>query len=306
MTANKPILVVMVWRGGERYTRCLESIAESTQFFSRVVLSIAADVNSADYKRTQDFCVEHANVEAICANEELPTMAHQDFWVTYLEKSGATPQDWIYWLAYDDQVYTPGMTMLFGGNSPQLTLEADTVYFGPWAMRHEQPEQLWSGNPHEPMETWTSFPKLGPLKLPLITWIADQLKQPTYMQMSGSLIPFRNYVELRDGSPKKTGPMRIEMATAAGTQTKFVQELPKPISVIYGRSNSDRANYGNEARKEDIHLIRWLSRYAQANPTQWVHMITLIAQQMSTIARRKVTKSQPPHEEWRVRGTSSL
>jgi hypothetical protein len=304
MTVKKPILVVMVWRGGERFTRCLESIAESTHFFSRVVLSIAADVNSADYKRTQDFCIKHANVEVICANEELPTMAHQDFWVTYLEKSGVAPQDWVYWLAYDDQVYTPGMTMLFGENSLQLTLEADTVYFGPWAMRHEQPEQLWSGNPLEPMETWTSFPKQGPTKLPLITWIGDQLKQPTYMQMSGSLIPFRNYLELRDGTPKKTGPMRIEMATAAGTKTKYVHELPQPITVIYGRSNSDRANYGKQARKEDSHLMRWLVRYAKANPTQWENVITLISQQAIALTKRKATKSPAPREEWRVRGTT--
>ncbi len=304
MTAVKPILVVMVWRGGERFTRCLESIKESAQFFSRIVLSITSEVNSADYKKAQEFCNQYQNVEVICTKKELPTMAHQDFWVTYLEKSGATPQDWIYWLAYDDQVYPPGMTMLFGANSMQFTLEADSVYFGPWAMRHEQPEQLWSGNPHEPMETWTSFPKQGPTKLPVITWIGDQLKQPTYMQMSGSLIPFRNYLELRDGTPKKTGPMRIEMATAAGTKTKFVQELPKPITVIYGRSNSDRANYGKQARKEDSHLMRWLVRYAKANPTQWGSVITLISQQVMALTKRKATKPPAPREEWRVRGTT--
>ncbi len=304
MTAVKPILVVMVWRGGKRFTRCLESIKESAQFFSRIVLSITSEVNSADHKKSQEFCNQHENVEVICTNKELPTMAHQDFWVTYLEKSGATPQDWIYWLAYDDQVYTPGMTMLFGANSTQFTLEADSVYFGPWAMRHEQPEQLWSGNPHDPMETWTSFPKQSPTKLPLITWIGDQLKQPTYMQMSGSLIPFRNYLELRDGTPKKTGPMRIEMATAAGTKTKFVQELPQPITVIYGRSNSDRANYGKQARKEDSHLMRWLVRYAKANPTQWGSVITLISQQVMALTKRKATKSPAPREEWRVRGTT--
>jgi len=79
-----------------------------------------------------------------------------------------------------------------GENSTQSTFEADSVYFGLWPVRHEQPEQLWSGNPDDPMETWTSSPQEGPTKLPLITWIGDQLKQPTYMQMSGLLIPFRN------------------------------------------------------------------------------------------------------------------
>jgi hypothetical protein len=301
----KPILVVMVWRGGERFTRCLESIEITSHFFSRIVLSITSEEDSADHIAAQEFSRNYDNVEVICTGKELPTMQHQDFWVTHLEESGATPSDWIYWLAYDDQVYQPGMNQLFGADNTQFELKQDTVYFGPWAMRHEQPDQLWNGTESDPMETWTSFPTQGPLKLSLITWIADQLNQPTYMQMSGSLVPFRNYVELWDGNPKKTGPMRIEMATAAGTETQFVEELPAPISVIYGRSNSDRANYGNEARKEDIHLVRWLTRYAKANPTQWVHVIALVAQQVSTLAKRKVTKSQPPHEEWRVRGTSS-
>jgi len=301
----KPILVVMVWRGDKRFARCLESIEKASHFFSRVVLSVTSEEDSSDHIAAQEFSRNFDNVDVICTGKEMPTMQHQDFWVTHLEESGATPSDWIHWLAYDDQVYQPGLNQLFGVNNTQFKLEQDTVYFGPWAMRHEQPDQLWDGLESDSMETWTSFPNQGPLKLPLITWIADQLKQPTYMQMSGSLIPFRNYVELRDGNPKKTGPMRIEMATAAGTQTKFVQELPQPISVIYGRSNSDRANYGNEARKEDIHLIRWLTRYAKANPTQWSHVITLVAQQVSLLAKRKVTKSQPPREEWRVRGTSS-
>lgn len=123
--------------------------------------------------------------------------------------------------------------------------------------------------------------------------------------MSGSLIPFGNYLELTHGTPKKTGPMRIEMATAAGTGTKFVQELPQPISVVYGRSNSDRASYGNAARKEDLHLVPWLLRYAKANTTQWANVISLVAQQALALVKRKATKTPAPQEEWRVRGTTN-
>ena len=300
-----PILVVMVWRGGERFTRCLASIRETHDLFSRIVLSVTAAENSPDHVMAQEFATEFANVEVICTGTELPTMSHQDFWVNYLKNTNTNPSEWIYWLAYDDQVFAAGMRDLFTNTEQSLALESDTVYFGPWAMRHEKPDELWNGNESAPMETWTSFPANGPIRLPLITWIGDQLSQPTYMQMSGSLIPFRNYLELSQGTPKKTGPMRIEMATAAGTGTKFVQELPQPISVIYGRSNSDRASYGNAARKEDSHLIRWLLRYAKANPTQWGNVITLIAQQTIALSKRKVTKAPAPQEEWRVRGTAN-
>ena len=299
---SKPILVVMVWRGGERFARCLASIRETHDLFSRIVLSVTAAENSPDHIMAQEFATEFSNVEVICTGTELPTMSHQDFWVNYLKNTDTNPREWIYWLAYDDQVFAPGMRDLFANEEQSVKFQSDTVYFGPWAMRHEKPDELWNGGELAPMETWTSFPTNGPLTLPLITWIGDQLTQPTYMQMSGSLIPFRNYLELSHGTPKKTGPMRIEMATAAGTGTKFVQELPHPISVIYGRSNSDRASYGNAARKEDWHLIRWLLRYAKANPTQWGNVISLIAHQALKLAKRKAIRDPAPEEEWRVRG----
>ena len=302
---SKPILVVMVWRGGERFTRCLDSIRVTHDLFSRIVLSVTAEENSPDHLTAQEFALQFTNVEVICTGSEFPTMQHQDFWVNYLESTHTNSSEWIYWLAYDDQVFAPGMRQLFARNADSYKLQSDTVYFGPWAMRHEAPDELWNGSDSEPMETWTSFPIKGSLTLPLITWIGDQLSQPTYMQMSGSLIPFRNYRELSRGGPKKTGPMRIEMATAAGIRTKFVQELPHPISVIYGRSNSDRANYGDAARKEDLHLIRWLLRYTKANPTQWGNVVSLIAHQALGLTKRTVTKTPAPVEDWRVRGKTT-
>ncbi len=294
----QPILVCMVWRGGARFERCLTSIAASTHHFQRVVLSITAPDDSPDMERAREFQREHPTVEVICTQQELPTMQHQAFWVDYLESTHASPSDWIYWLAYDDQVRPAGIDALTDeqGSWP---LDQHTVYIGPWAMRHESADTLWSGNDDEAMESWTSFPKDGPTRLPLLTWIRDQLRQPTYMQMSGSVMPFANYLELRDGRPRKQGPMRIEMATAAGTGTEYVQEFDEPISIIYGRSNSDRANYGRAARKEDVHLLAWLARWARHHPSQAGELAAIIADQV----RARVTRSALPEEEWRVRGT---
>ena len=47
-------------------------------------------------------------MEVICTGEEWPTMQHQTFWVEYLIRSGLV-QDWIYWLAYDDEVRASGI-----------------------------------------------------------------------------------------------------------------------------------------------------------------------------------------------------
>jgi len=300
MITTKPILVVMVWRGGERFTRCLDSIAEGTQYFSRILLSITSDPASEDVLVAKDFQMKNPNVEVICTGTELPTMEHQDYWVTQLEASGAKTSDWIYWLAYDDQIWPAGLKALTNSKH-ELTLDPDSVYFGPWAMRHEKPEVLWNGDENEPMETWTSFSQHGPTTLPLLTWIKDQLIQPTYMQMSGSVIPFANYLQLRDSTPKKSGPMRIEMATASGTNTTKVSEFAEPISVIYGRSNSDRASYGNAARSEDIHLIRYLWKHAKSHPREFFDLVHILTRQSFMKIQRRILNRPEPAEEWRVR-----
>ena len=298
MIAAKPILVVMVWRGGERFTRCLDSIAEGTQYFSKIVLSITSQPDSADMVAGREFQENHSNIEVICTGRELPTMQHQDFWVTHLENSGVKPSEWIYWLAYDDQIWPTGLKALTDSNN-ELHLDPKSVYFGPWAMRHEQPDVLWRGDESAPMETWTSFPENGPTTLPLFTWISDQLRQPTYMQMSGSVNPLQSFIDLKEMSPRKKGPMRIEMAVVATPETRFVDEFPVPITVIYGRSNSDRASYGNAARAEDIHLLTWLARWVSHHPRRARDFVGIMTDQLQT----RVVRSQPPTEEWRVRGT---
>jgi len=291
----QPILVMMSYRGGARLTRCLQSIAASQQHFARIVLSITATQDSEDMQQATQFASHHPKVEVICTNRELPTMEHQAFWVTHLEKTAVTKNDWIYWLAYDDEVRTTGINELVDqdGNWP---LEPKTAYFGPWAMRHEQPDHLFDGPFDEPLESWTSFPLNGPLKLPVLDWIEDQLVQPTYIQMSGSVCQFASYLQIRDAKPKKTGPMRIEMAIAAATCNHFVAELPTPVSIIYGRSNSDRASYGSAARNQDLHLFATILRRTITEPSTPVKSLNMIL----NAAKVKRSTSRVT-EDWRVR-----
>jgi hypothetical protein len=121
------------------------------------------------------------------------------------------------------------------------------------------------------------------------------------MQMSGSLIPFRNYLKLRSGRPKKSGPMRIEMATALGRKTLYGEEFTEPVSTIYCRSNSDRAAYRNVARKEDIHLAAWIGRYAATHPKAGVNLLAISARQIGRQWLQKICRQKPVVEEWRAR-----
>ena len=59
----------------------------------------------------------------------------------------------------------------------------------------------------------------------MLEGIRQQFVQPTYMQMSGSVCPFESYLAVRDGRPRKTGPMRIEMAVASAPPTTHVEEF---------------------------------------------------------------------------------
>jgi len=297
----KPILVVMSWRGGQRLQRCLDSLRPAHEFFDRILISVTAEHGSDDDRLAQAFATEVPNAESLCTGAELPTMQHQAKWVDYLQSTGVTSNQWIYWLAYDDEVRLTGIRNLVDaqGNWP---LEAGTAYIGPWAMRHESPDRLFDGDPAEPLESWTAFPSDGPRRMPVMDWIAAQLRQPTYMQMSGSVMPFSNYLALRDQRPRKSGPMRIEMAAASAPGIDWVQEFSEPISIIYGRSNSDRASYGKLARREDAHLIQWLGRRALRDPRELGGLLGSMTSVTGAYTRAALQRGELPSEEWRVRG----
>lgn len=298
----RPHLVVMSYRGGERFRRCLESVSSTQQHFDRIILSVTAPAGSADEVLARAYARDSIpKAEVLWTGQELPTMEHQTFWVDYLESTGVRGTEWIYWLAYDDQVFGRGIEAIVDnhGNWP---LNQGTAYFGPWAMRHESAEVVLPGEWNEPLESWTSFPVEGPTQLPVLSWVGRQLRQPTYMQMSGSVCTFQSYLEVRDGHPRKRGPMRIEMATALATSNDFVAEFDSPVSVIYGRPNSDRASYGAAARSEDRHLALWAARYCRTSP----HRARLLAREVSSLAahRRMVRRGRAEQhvEDWVVRG----
>ena len=299
-TITQPILVMMSWRGGARLQRCLESIAPARHYFKRIILSITAPADSEDMRRALAFAGQYRGIEVICTGKELPTMEHQAFWISYLQRTGAEPSDWIYWLAYDDQVRRRGIDAIVDseGNWP---LEPQTAYIGPWAMRHEGDDELWKKDPARPMESWTSFPTQGPLVLPLLQWIAQQIEQPTYMQMSGSVIQVGCYIALRDSFPKKRSPMRIEMATAVAGDAVAVAEFAEPLVIIYGRPNSDRANHGDHTRGQDLNLMALITRKHMGSWLFDPSSKSLTVALKNFIRRRARPGTVTLKEEWRIR-----
>jgi hypothetical protein len=294
----QPILVVLVWRGGERFQRALESIQDVEDCFKRIIFSITSAHDSCDVRIAQEYisnCTANgkpSKAEIICSGIELPTMQHQAFWIDYLKQSHASGDDWILWLAYDDQLRHSGIRSLID-TSGNWQLDEHSTYFGPWAMRHETADQLWNGPKDEVLESWTSFPLTGPKSLPVCDWVGRQLMRPTYMQMSGSLAHLRAHESLIAQFPKKKGPMRIELATALSAGVPRVSELEQPIAVIYGRSNSDRANYAKTARREDLDLALRFMPWIQRDPRGILKLVRSLGDLV-------IRKTRSP-EAWDVR-----
>jgi len=298
----QPVLVMPVYRGGAKFKRALESVREAERFFRRVVISLNSPRGSSDESAIEDFRASgDTKIEVIHTGEELPWIPHQYFWLDYLESTGEGSSSWVMWFAHDDELRPHGMSNLIdeAGNWP---LTKGTIYLGPWGVRYDPPGELFSGDRNSPLESWTSFPIDGPLRMSVAQWIADQLIQPTYINMSGCVTQLASFQRLRNFPYAKPGGMRIEMASAAAPNNKHAQEFNEPIVITYTSKGSDRTTYAAVARRDDAHLMAWLGNYLVQHPSA----IPTIGQAFAKIAGRfvaqRIGQATPISEDWRRRG----
>jgi hypothetical protein len=296
----KPILVLPVYRGGARFTRALASIPPASHHFTRILISVNSAKGSPDDVAARATAAELPNAEVITTGQEMIWVTHQYFWMDYLEKTGVRQDDWIYWLAHDDELKPSGIDNLVDeqGNWP---LQKGTIYMGPWAMRHEGANELFSGPTNISLESWTSFPLNGPLRLPVTEWIAQQLEQPTYINMGGSIATYATYQAMRNFRIKKPGGTRIEMVAAAARHHSFVEEFTEPVVISYGRPNSARTQFDAIARKDDLHLMAWLVAYVAKYPSAVWPLLRAGNSVMRSYARRLTRRGNLPSEDWRFR-----
>jgi len=297
----RPTLVLPVYRGGERLKRSLASVRESEKYFDRIVVSLNSAQGSQDEATIAEYkSIGSTKIEVIQSGSELPWMAHQYFWLDYLESTGTKPDDWVYWFAHDDVVKQSGIANLVDehGNWP---LEQGTIYLGPWGMRYDEVDTLYDGPTDTDVESWTSFPLEGPLRLPVGEWIAQQLEQPTYINMSGCITTLGSFQQLRAFPLAKPGGMRIEMATAAAPRNLFVQELPEPVIITYTCKVSDRTKYAKVARKDDRHMVAWLANYVAHHPGAALPSARAAAQVALSYLKVMTKSGSLPAEDWRFR-----
>ena len=299
----QPILVLPVYRGGLKFERALRSVRAAEPFFRRIVISLNSPADSPDLETVENYRNDGpSTIEVIHTHEELPWMAHQYFWLDYLERTGEGPDSWVLWFAHDDQLRVAGIEAMTSTNG-SWPLGERTIYLGPWGMRYDPPGGLYDGPADAPLESWTSFPIDGPLRLSVAEWIAQQLEQPTYINMSGCVTQLASFQAMRRFPVAKPGGMRIEMATAAAPNNLYVQELDEPVVITHTSPSTDRTTYAAVARKDDAHMVAWLANYLTRHPSA----IPATARAASKLASRGFTqrlgKSEAVTEDWRMRET---
>jgi len=297
----RPILILPVYRGGARFLRALASLEASVPFFERVVISVNGPRESEDDLAARTAADRTPGISVITTGRELDWTPHQYFWLAHLERLGVGSDEWIYWFAHDDEVKPSGIRRVVDtdGNWP---LAQGTIYLGPWAMRHEGGAETFDGPRDVPLESWTSFPVGGPHRLPVAEWIRQQLVQPTYINMSGSVATLRVYQNMRDFPFAKPGGTRIEMVAAAARHHAFVAEFAEPVVITYGRPNSARTQFDAVARLDDLHLMAWLTAHLARHPTGLGPTLRGLAGVGRNYARVALRRSGLPQEEWRVAG----
>lgn len=299
-TPLQPTLILPVYRGGERFVRALDSVEASAEWFSSVVISVNGPHGSEDDRRAREVAERTPGVNVITTGREMDWTRHQYFWLDHLEASGMRADDWLCWFAHDDEVRATGIRRIVDehGNWP---LVPGTVYMGPWAMRHEGGDEIFDGPRDVPLESWTSFPLDGPLRLPVAEWIRQQLVQPTYINMTGCVTPLRFVQELRDFPFHKPGGTRIEMVAAAARQNAFIEEFTEPVVITYGRPNSARTQFDRVARLDDLHLLAWMVPYLTRHPSGIGPTLRGLGSVGRSYARVAFKRGSLPAEEWRSR-----
>ncbi len=299
--AGRPIIVIPVYRGGERFQRCLASLAGAPDYFAAIVVSINGPAGSPDHERALEYQA-HAGlpVEILNTTVEMNSMSHIRFWASELRNAGLATSATLMWMGHDDELNPEGLRLV--APHGRWPLAEDTMVLGPWVVRHEAVDEVTVPAADDVSETWTCFPDPWVIKRPSMEWVCDQLMHPTYLNLTGGVFTFESLLAMIDFPVRKKAGMRAEMTLATAPKTTFITEFDQPIVIVYGRADSDRATIPtSDARSDDRHLIAWLSRYAIAHPRTGPRLIATIGRLTLLKARVAAGRASLPSEDWVVR-----
>jgi hypothetical protein len=297
----RPVLVIPVFHGGERFERCLRSLVCAPTYFAAVVLSINGQPDSPDLQVARAFQRDAGLPVAVFnTTVEMNSMDHIRFWATELGRRNLPPTTHLMWLGHDDELDPEGLAAACPAG--QWPLRPDTMILGPWKLRHEAVDTLYAAPENEQLETWTCFPDQAATPQASIDWVCDQLLHPTYLNLTGGVFPFNSLLNIAGFRIRKTAGMRMEMTLATAPGSRFITELTEPAVIVYGRADSDRATIPTaHARSDDRHLLIWLARYAARTPRTRARFASTLARLIALRTQVALGRATLPAEDWVVR-----
>ena len=87
----RPVLVLPVYRGGDRFRRALHTMPEAAPWFERVIISVNSEPDSADYRIALEAAQSLPRCDVVTTGSELGWIEHQNFWVNQVEALGYGP-----------------------------------------------------------------------------------------------------------------------------------------------------------------------------------------------------------------------
>jgi hypothetical protein len=297
----RPVLVIPVYRGGERFARCLRSLVCAAEYFSSVVISINGPAESLDLQAAEGFQLQAGLAVAVLnTTVEMNSMSHSRFWTNELRRRHLPATAHVMWLGHDDELNPEGLALACPEG--QWPLQPSTMILGPWQLRHESVDALYEAPENEKLETWTCFPDRAAPPQPSLNWVCDQLLNPTYLNLTGGVFAFGSLLDIVDFRIRKASGMRMEMTLATAPGTLFITELAEAVTIVHGRADSDRATIPvAHTRRDDRHLLMWLSRYAAVTPKTRTEFVSTLAQLVALRFRVAIGRARLPVERWVVR-----
>ena len=131
-TDPRPVLVIPVFHGGERFERCLRSLVCAHAYFAAAVLSINGRPDSRDLQVARAFQHDAGLPMAVFnTTVEMNSMDHIRFWAAELRRRNLPPTTHLMWLGHDDELDPDGLAAACPGG--EWPLDQGTI------AKHHQP-----------------------------------------------------------------------------------------------------------------------------------------------------------------------
>jgi hypothetical protein len=286
--------MVPVYRGGDEFLACLESIRAAPKLFAHFYLSFNGPEAGQDEQMARKALQgAESNVTFIRTPRTLDFIHHFAFYVDHMAKAGVHDDSWVLMLQHDDWLNISNIRMCTQ-DGDGWDLRPGSLYLGPWDVFWEPTVQALGGVENTDPELISALYDIERSDMPQGDWIARELLDPYYINTTGAIAQFRHWSAVAHARPPKPGGMRFEMTLACSPGIRFIRQFDRPIVSVMARPDSEREKYSSLAkRKDDAHFVFWAARNWLRSPKSALPTIRAVPKILGRSARHAVTRQKP-------------